>query len=142
MPISALATTIVPVVGKLLGKFLTNKGEKTKFLSELQLKLAEQETKLIDALIKSDVAQAEINKIDAQKKNFWHSGWRPTIAWICVVGLAWSVFLPVVSWGLTLAGYTVPDLPQLGGEVITSLTFGLLGLGGYRTYEKSKRITK
>ena len=58
----SLVGAIIPLAGKLLGKFLKNKGEKAKFLSELSIKLAEQETKLIESLTKSDVAQAEINK--------------------------------------------------------------------------------
>ena len=133
---------LAPIIGNIAGKFLKNKGEKAKFLAELEPKLAEQETKLIDALVKSDVAQAEINKIEAQSTNLFKSGWRPAISWICVIGLAWTVFLPVISWGLQLAGIIVPPLPELGGEVLTSLTFGVLGLGAYRTYEKKTKITK
>lgn len=139
---SPIISLIVPAVSKLLDKFLTNKGDKAKLLGELELKLAEQETKLIEALVNSDVAQAEVNKIEAQSDNLFKSGWRPCIAWICVAGLAYSVFMPAVSWGLQLAGYTIPTLPEIGGETLTSLTFGILGLGAYRTYEKKQGVTK
>ena len=142
MPIPAIVGLLAPMIGKLAGKFLTNKGEKTKFLAELELKLAEQETTLIKALTESDIAQSEVNKIEAQSNSTFKSGWRPAIAWICVSGLAYSVFMPAVSWGLQLAGYAVPVLPQIGGETLTSLTFGILGLGAYRTYEKKQGVTK
>jgi len=142
MPIPAIIGILAPLVGKIAGKFLKNKGKKAEFLAELSLKLAEQETQLIESLTKSDVAQAEINKMDATSGNKFQSYWRPSLAWICVAGFAWTVFLPVVSWSLQLAGVVVPDLPTLGGEALTSLTFGILGLGGYRTYEKKKGVTK
>lgn len=142
MPIPAIVGTLVPIVGKLVNKFFKNKGDKIKFLSELSLKLAEQETKLIDTLIKSDIAQVEINKVEAQSSNLFKSGWRPCISWICVAGLAYSVFMPGICWGLQLIGVTVPTLPQIGGEVLTSLTFGVLGLGAYRTYEKKTGVSK
>jgi len=142
MAITALLGLLAPIVGKVAGKFLKNKGDQAKFLSELNLKLAEQETKLIDSLVKSDVAQAEINKTDSQSGKFFQAGWRPAIAWICVAGLAYSVFMPAVSWGMQLAGVVVPPLPQIGGDTLTSLTFGILGLGAYRTYEKKNGVSK
>lgn len=138
----AVIGIVAPIVGKLLDKFITSKGEKDKAMAELSLKLIEQENELIKALVQSDVAQAEINKADAQSGNKFQSYWRPSLAWICVIGYAWTVLLPVTSWVLQLAGVTVPELPHLGGEALTSLTFGILGLAGYRTYEKKTGVTK
>lgn len=133
---------IAPMVGKLIGKFLKNKGDKAKFLSELELKLAEQETMLIQSLTKSDIAQAEINRADAQSSNKFQSCWRPAIAWICVFGLFWQVCLPLISWGIQLAGHAVPALPELGGGTLGSITAGILGLGALRTHEKKTGVSK
>jgi hypothetical protein len=142
MAIPALIGLVAPIVGKIVEKFITNKGDKDKALLEIEMELAKQEGELIKALVTSDVAQAEINKVEAESSSLFKSGWRPAIAWICVSGLAYSVFMPAVSWGLQLAGIAVPVLPEIGGETLTSLTFGILGLAGYRTYEKKNGVTK
>ena len=81
MAIPAVVGILAPIIGKIAGKFLKNKGDEAKFLSELNLKLAEHETKLIDALTKADVAQSEVNKIEAESGSLFKSGWRPAIAW-------------------------------------------------------------
>jgi hypothetical protein len=142
MPLPAIVGLLAPILGNVANKFLKNKGEKAKFLSELNLKLAEQETKLIDSLVRSDVAQSEVNKIEAQSSNLFKSGWRPALSWCCVVGFAWNIFLPVVKWGLALGGIETPAIPTIGGEMLVSMTFGILGLGAYRTYEKKAGLTK
>lgn len=134
--------TLLPVVGKVLDKIIPNVAEREKAKMELQLKLAEQEGELVKALIQSDIAQADINKVEAGSDNLFKSGWRPAVAWIGVTGLAWTVFLPVISWFLQMFGVQTPPLPQLGGEVLNTLLFGLLGLGGLRTYEKKSGVTK
>ncbi len=142
MAISALLGTTVPIIGKVLSKWLKNKGEKNTALFEIEMELRKQETQLIEALVKSDMAQAEINKRYAESKDKYKSYARPTALWICVFGLAWSVFLPVISWVLQIFGVVVPELPQLGSNTLTTLTFGLLGLGAYRSYDKMKGTSK
>jgi len=137
-----LVTTLLPIVGDILKKIIPDKAGQQKALMELQLQLADQESKLIDALVKSDVAQAEINKIEAESSSMFKSGWRPALSWCCVLGFMWNIFLPVVVWGIRLCGYNSPDVPIIGGEMLTSMTFGILGLGAYRTYEKKVGITK
>lgn len=137
-----LIGALLPIVGKVLDRVIPDVAEREKAKMELQIKLAEQEGELIKALIQSDVAQAEINKVEAQSDNPVKSLWRPAVGWICVSGLAWTVFLPVISWFIQLFGTQVPPLPSLGGDVLMTLTFGMLGLGGMRTYEKKTGITK
>lgn len=137
-----VVTALLPIVSKVIDRVIPNVAEREKVKLELQVKLAEQEGELIKALTESDIAQAKINEADAQSSDKFKSYPRPAALWICVIGLAWTVFLPVVSWIIKLSGYEVPDVPQLGGEVLTTLTFGLLGLGGLRTYEKKVGVTK
>lgn len=133
---------LIPILDKVLDKVIPNVAEREKVKMELQLKLAEQEGKLMEALVQSDVAQAEINKIEAESASPFKSGWRPALSWCCAVGFAWNIFLPVVAWGLKLFNVAVPDVPNIGGDMLISMTFGILGLAGYRTYEKKNGITK
>jgi len=133
---------LLPIVGKIIDKVIPDVAGREAAKMEIQLKLAEQEGELVKALIQSDIAQSEVNKTEAASDNIFKSGWRPAVGWICVTGLAWSVFLPVIAWFIKLAGVQIPELPILNGEILTSLTFGLLGLGGLRTYEKKSGVTK
>ena len=71
------------------------------------------------------------------------AGWRPAVGWLCVAGLAaeWVVLPILGSYWAMLHGATLP-LPELEtGELLTLLT-GMLGMGGLRTWEKSRGLTK
>jgi len=137
-----LIGALLPIVSKVIDRVIPDVAAREAAKMELQLKLAEQEGELIKALVQSDVAQAEINKVDAESPDKFKSYARPAALWICVIALGWTTFLPVVAWVLQACGVSVPGVPELGGEALTTVTFGLLGLGGLRTYEKRAGITK
>jgi hypothetical protein len=62
--------------------------------------------------------------------------------WICAFGLGWQfVFQPVAVWGIAVSGIDVV-LPIIETEGLMSLTLALLGLGGMRSFEKSKGIQR
>ena len=133
---------LLPILGKVLDRVIPDVAAREAAKMEIQLKLAEQEGELVKALIQSDIAQSEINKADAESPDRFKSYARPAALWICVVALGWTVFLPLVAWIIQLFGHPVPQIPELGSEALTTITFGLLGLGGLRTYEKKQGITK
>ena len=137
-----IISALLPVVGKVLDRVIPDVAEREKAKMELQLKLAEQEGELLKAVIQSDVAQAEINKVEAQRSSPFKSGWRPTLAWICVSGFAWTIYMPLIQWILASFGVQTPEIPSLGGNELMSMTFGLLGLTGARSWEKKQGITK
>ncbi|MEO5366083.1 MAG: holin family protein [Magnetococcus sp. WYHC-3] len=94
---------------------------------------------------KSADGQIELNKIDAQSDSFFKSGWRPSIGWVCSLGLGYSFLLkPLLPWSVSVyclyVGKTVqvPAMPTLDTGELISLTFCLLGFGGYRMYERIK----
>lgn len=133
---------LMPIVGKVLDRIIPDVAEREKAKMELQLKLAEQEGELLKAVIQSDVAQAEINKIEAGSDSVFKSGWRPALAWICVSGFAWTIYMPLIRWILSSCGVQTPEIPSLGGNELMSMTFGLLGLTGARSWEKKQGLTK
>lgn len=133
---------LMPIVGKVLDRIIPDVAEREKAKMELQLKLAEQEGELLKAVIQSDVAQAEINKVEAQSDSPFKSGWRPALAWICVSGFAWTIYMPLIRWILSSFGVQTPEIPSLGGNELMSMTFGLLGLTGARSWEKKQGLAK
>lgn len=80
-------------------------------------------------------AQARINEAEAANPNMFISGWRPAVGWVCVTGLAITVFSPLLSWiaALTMHPIAVPPIPM---DSLMTLLIGMLGLGGMRTVEK------
>jgi len=79
------------------------------------------------------LAQIEVNKEEA-KGNFFQSGWRPAVGWVCVTGLAVNFLVAPLS-----APFGVV-IPQVDLSVMMPLILGLLGLGGMRTLEKVKKV--
>lgn len=100
------------------------------------------ELKVLEAETALATGQMEINKIEAGSDSFFKSGWRPAVGWTCVFGLVYQfVFLPFATFFLEVYQVTA-KLPAMDINTLMTLLFGLLGLGGYRTIEKIKGITK
>ena len=84
------------------------------------------------------LAQAEINKVQAQHRSTFVAGARPFILWVCGFGFLFSfVINPIIQWILPEVGS--PVLPL---EVMLELTLAMLGLAGLRTIEKLQGKSK
>jgi hypothetical protein len=84
------------------------------------------------------MGQLEINKAEAASSSMFVAGWRPAIGWICASALAYQfVVRPLALFVAAWLGHPLPDPPALD-ETLWQLLFGMLGLGGLRTYEKIK----
>ena len=126
-----LVDSVVGVAGKVLDKFVEDKDLKTKLNAELK-----------SQMISLDLAQAQANIEQAKSPSVFIAGARPAIMWICACGLAWQFVLqPVAVWGIALSGADI-DLPFIQTEGLMSLTLALLGLGGMRSAEKWKGVSR
>jgi len=135
MPIAALLPSLLPVVGDVLDRFFPNKEEKERAEREIAAKLTEH-------LAKIDLAQLEVNKAEAASRNIFVAGWRPFVGWTCGMALAYTyVIQPILIFGLAHYGYWV-DLPPLDMSTMMPVLLGMLGLGGLRSFEKYKGISK
>ena len=126
-----LVDSVVGVAGKVLDKFVEDKDLRTKLNAELK-----------SQRISLDLAQAQANVEAAKHPSLFVSGARPAILWICAFGLGWQfVFQPVFVWGLALSGADIA-LPVIETEGLMTLTLALLGLGGMRTAEKMRGVSR
>ncbi len=92
---------------------------------------------LLDAAIKGESEQREINKVEAANASLFVAGWRPAVGWLCVATLAYQwIIAPTVSWAFVAAGHDLTPLPVLGKDDAQVLLYALLGLGGLRTLDK------
>mgnify|MGYP003137120605 CR=1 len=135
MPIAALLPSLLPVVGDVLDRFFPNKEEKEKAAREIEAKLAEH-------LAKIDLAQLEVNKQEAAHRSIFIAGWRPFVGWTCGLALFYTyVAQPIAMFVMAQTGDLV-QLPHLDLSTMMPVLLGMLGLGGLRTYEKFKGVTK
>ena len=94
------------------------------------------------SLTKLDLAQIEVNKVEAAHPSTFVSGWRPSIGWICSASLGMEFIIrPLAQWGINLSGGIV-TLPSLDTGQLYPILMGLLGLGTLRTYEKFKHVSR
>lgn len=124
---------------KIIDKIWPDKIEAEK----AKLKLFEMqqagEFKDLEAELQKARMQVDVNVAEAQSGSNFRGGWRPFIGWVCGSGLCYAVLLQPIMTGIIQA--TVPEMrtfvmPSVQTDALMALLFGMLGLGGYRTYEK------
>jgi len=85
-------------------------------------------------------AQIEVNKTEAKHKDLFVAGWRPAVGWTCCLGMAGNfLVIPMANFTLALSGSTIA-VPLIDLSTMIPVLMGMLGLGGLRTYEKTKGI--
>ena len=121
---------------KLLGKFIEDKDTKNKLAHELAT-MAERHAQ---ELAKS---QIEVNKAEAQSRHWFVASWRPFIGWTCGIALMCHFVLSqFILFFATMFGFDLPALPEFDMGSLMTVLMGMLGLGGLRTFEKYKGMTK
>jgi hypothetical protein len=130
--------SLLPVIGNVLDKILPDK----KSADAAKLALLELQQKgdlaVLDAAAKVDVAQAEVNKIEAGSEYMFRSCWRPAVGWCGVFGVAWvTIISPVAQFILNLNGIQ-QEVPKIEADILMNIIMGMLGLSVTRTFEKFK----
>lgn len=126
------------VLGKVFDRVFPDPADRAKAeMAVLEMK-QKGEFRALDSIDSSDKNQAEVNKVEAASESLFKSGWRPAVGWVCVLALSAQFFgLPLLSWiASNELGWSAPPKLELG-ELI-SILIGMLGLGAYRTYEKTR----
>ena len=130
-----LQALIGPVTG-LLDKFIEDKDQKAKLAHEIAT-MAEKQ------MHEANMGQIEINKAEAQHRSIFVAGWRPFLGWGRATAMIWHfVLAPVTMFVCSYEGIEIPELPTFDMDSLMTVLLGMLGLGGLRTVEKVKGITK
>ena len=133
---ASLLPAILPALTDVIGRFLPEDKE-ARAEAERQI-----EQQLATHLAKIDLAQLDINKQEASHRSIFVAGWRPFIGWTCGLALAWTyVGVPILQFILAQTGHLI-DLPALNMSQMMPVLMGMLGLGGLRTFEKFKKVSK
>lgn len=129
-----LLGSVLEIGRDLIGRFFPDKSEAAKVEAEFLRMAAEGELKQV-------VAQLEINAREAAHPSVWVAGWRPAFGWAGGAAFVYATILqPLLSWYASVKGWPVP--PELNSDLLWTVVTGMLGIGGLRTFEKSKGIAK
>lgn len=122
---------LIKPVAKILDKFIPDKDLKEKLEHEIKLEIQ-----------KANIAQIEVNKAEAAHRTVFVAGWRPFIGWTCALALSYHFILqPIIVFTMSVNGLAY-DLPEFDMGSLMTIILGMLGLGGMRSFEKFKGLTK
>ena len=120
-----LEALIAPVTG-LLDKWIPDADQKAKIAHEIATMSEKHAQELALAQIKLNTEEA--------KGNWFQSSWRPATGWVCVLGFAVNFLVSPLAAGVGVV------IPQADTGTMMPILMGLLGLGGLRSFEKTKNI--
>jgi hypothetical protein len=124
---SIVASLVGPVTG-LLDKFIEDKDQKNALAHEI----ATMSERHAQELMKG---QLDVNKTEAAHKSLFVAGWRPSIGWVCSLGLLYNTIIANIL-GIWL------DLPEIDTTLLVPVMMGMLGLGAMRSYEKVNSVAR
>ena len=132
----SLLNNLIGPATNLLDKFIEDKDQKAKLAHELATmadKMAHEQ----------QLAQIAVNKEEAASGSIFKGGWRPFIGWVCGIAFFYHfICQPVIIFIVAIIGLQMPSLPEFEMGTLLTVLGGMLGIGGLRTYEKQKGLTK
>jgi len=136
-------TAIFDLGTKLVDKLIPDPQKKAE--AQLELVKLQQNGDLAKLAAETDIikGQLAINAEEAKSTNWFVAGARPCVMWICAFALAYvSILEPFARFvAQVYFGYN-GAFPVIDTSITMQILFGVLGLGGYRTYEKVKGVSR
>jgi hypothetical protein len=110
----------------------------TTIVSKIWPDKTEAEKQQLIAAVSLVQGQIEINRTEAANPSPFVSGWRPACGWVCAAALGYQyVARPLLAFGFSASGHPLPEMPGIEGQ-LWELLAGMLGLGGLRSFDKSR----
>jgi dienelactone hydrolase len=129
-----IVAPILQLGQSLLERWFPDPQKKAEAEQQFMLLMQEQDFRKV-------IAQLEVNAKEAASPHLFVAGWRPAVGWCCAAGFLWATIgQPVIAWVAIAKGWPAP--PAIDTEVLLYVLGGMLGLGGLRSFEKTKGVTK
>ena len=126
---------LISPISSLLDKVIPDADERNRLAHEIAT-LAERQSHEIAK------AQIEVNEREASHQSLFVSGWRPAVGWICCIGLGCNyLFIPMANFVLVISDSSV-TVPALDLSEMMPVLLGMLGLGGLRSWEKTRGVAR
>ena len=121
MPKLNVVAGIIDKVADKIDDFTLDKAEKAQLIQEI------------------NKAQIEVNKIEAGQSGIL-SRWRSFLGWVITFAFGYHYLLqPFMLFICVVLGVQV-EAPEFNMETMNTILFGLLGLGGMKSWERTKRV--
>src|SRR3990167_4140531 len=112
MSLLAAATALLPTISGLLDRLIPDPEARARAQLDLMKLQQDGAFKELDAQLQINLAQTEINKVEAASQNGFAAGWSPLAGYMCVAGLGYEFLIrPLLPWVLTVSGIDAPPLP-------------------------------
>ena len=143
--------TLIPLLGNLMDKIFPDPKAANDAKIQIMQMAQTGELAQLDAATRIELAQTEatakvvqgqiaVNQAEAGSQSLFVAGWRPFVGWICGFAFAFKFILgPLIAMALTAAGHPIV-LPVMDFTEMSTILFGMLGLGALRTVEKVKGV--
>ena len=109
--------------------------------AKLEMFKLQQEGAFKELEMQFDLAKGQlaVNVEEAKSSSLLVAGWRPAVGWVCVLAYAFNyLIMPLANWIAKWMDATAPAIVALDTGELTTLLFGMLGIGTLRTVEKLK----
>lgn len=89
------------------------------------------------------LAQIAVNQEEAKSASLFVAGWRPFVGWVCGSAFAYVAIIEPIARFICVVGFGYKAVfPTIDTMLTLQVLGGLLGLGGFRTWEKGKRVAR
>lgn len=136
-------TAALEIGGKLIDRLWPDKAQQDA--AKLELLRMQQSGELAQLAAETEITKAQlaVNHAEASSADPFTSRARPFILWTCGVAMGYvSIVDPLARFAATVGfGYT-GEFPVIDTTITLQVLLGLLGLGGMRSVEKIKRVSK
>ena len=130
-----MISLLVSAIAPLLDKVIPDADERNRLAHEIATLTERQAHEIAKA-------QIEVNRTEAAHKSLFVAGWRPATGWICASGLGFNyIIVPLCNFTLAIIGDGTV-IPSLDLSQMLPVLMGMLGLGAFRTYEKTKSVAR
>jgi len=133
--------SVFDFAGRVIDKIFPDKDAADKAKLELFKLQQAGELKQLDNDFNLALEQVKTNAIEAAHPSVFIAGWRPAIGWVCVSAYGYNyVAMPLITWVAKWYDAAAPAMITLDTGELTTLLFGMLGIGGLRTFEKMRGV--
>jgi hypothetical protein len=132
---ASLIPSLIPLVGDVLDRFFPDKEKAEQAKREIEAQLTSHFAQI-------DLAQLEVNKSEALSRNIFVAGWRPFVGWTCGFALFYTYLVQPIATFVLAQTDNLVHLPAVDLGMMMPVLLGMLGLGGLRSWEKHKGLTK
>jgi hypothetical protein len=130
----SVINTVITIGAGVIGWVLKTLWDATR---RLEADLSDIEVLVAGEYVRRDEFRQDMDRIFAKLDSIEGKGWS------CGVAMAWHfVGQPIAVFVIAYAGVETPPLPVFEMESLLTVLLGMLGLGGLRTFEKTKQVAR